>query len=412
MAKILWIGDAGAHTGFARVTHEVGDRLVQTFGHDVHALGVNYRGDHWPTLIKMYVATLNDPRDLYGFRRVTELLATVQPDAVVILNDPQVVIKYLLANPWDPDRILLDQKLVLYAPIDGYNQPPAWQELAMFGKWVAFTKFAAQFIEAPVVYHGVNSNVFRPVSEKQITMSDGRTVRTKREAKAAFGYDPDSFVVLRVDRNSIRKNFPDSIKALSPFMKKHRDVIVHFHCMPIDQAGYNLAAVLDRWPDIKDRFYFAGNIDTFRGWPENDLAALYNAADVFLSTSWGEGFGLTLAEAAACGVPIIAQDCSAITEVVGPGGILLAPEREQTVPSGEDQMLPSIPAFTEALERMYLSKGLRRELGDAGRQHVKTSFSWDVAARKFDECISELVNSKPSGVTDTSESEDAVFEQL
>lgn len=412
MAKVLWIGDAGAHTGFARVTHEIGDRLVQAYGHDVHALGVNYRGDHWPTLIKMYVASLNESRDLYGFRRVVDMLATIQPDVVVILNDPQVLIKYLLANPWDTDHKLLDEKLILYAPIDGYNQPPAWRELASLGKWIAFTKFAANFIPAPVIYHGVNSNVFRPVSESPITMSDGRTIRTKREAKAAFGYDPDSFIVLRVDRNSIRKNFPDSIKALWPFMRKHRDVITHLHCMPIDQAGYNLAAVLDRVHDVKERFYFAGNIDTFKGWPENDLAALYNCADVFLSTSWGEGFGLTLAEAASCGVPIIAQDVSAISEVVGPGGILIPPEREQTVPSGEDQMLPNVEAFTEALERMYLSKGLRRDIGAAGREHVKASFSWDVAARQFDECITELANTKLSGVTDTSESDVATFEQV
>jgi glycosyltransferase involved in cell wall biosynthesis len=165
--------------------------------------------------------------------------------------------------------------------------------------------------------------------------------------------------------------------------------------VPVDIAGYNLSAMLSRRNDLKQRFIFTGNLDTFTGWPAQDLAVLYNAADVFMSTSWGEGFGLTLAEALACGVPVVAQDVSAITEVVGPGGILLEPEREQTVPSGEEQQLPSVEAFVGAIERLYRAPGARRKLGEAGREHVMKSCSWDFAARRFHEFIGELTGSDP-----------------
>jgi glycosyltransferase involved in cell wall biosynthesis len=125
------------------------------------------------------------------------------------------------------------------------------------------------------------------------------------------------------------------------------------------------------------------------------MNVLMSAFDIFVSTSRGEGFGLTLAEAAASGCPIVAQNVSAIPEVVGPGGILLEPKDTFTVPSGEDVWLPDIPAFTDAIERLYHSKGLRRDLGTAGVEHVRKSFSWDAAARAFDKYITELEHFEP-----------------
>jgi glycosyltransferase involved in cell wall biosynthesis len=395
MARVLWLADAGCHTGFATVTHNIGDRLVE-MGHDVHVLAVNHRGDYWPTKMKLYVPTLRNARDIYGMSRITEILELVDPDVVILMNDPQVLLAMLGGNNLDPKHLLKKfHNKILYSPIDGHGQPGMWDELRSAGKWVAYSKHSASYIDGPVVYHGVDTETYHPLSEGPIVMSDNRAVRTKREAKMILGLEPDGFCVLRIDRNSIRKNYPDTVKALWTLMEAHPDVEAVFHCMPNDPTGYNLAAMLSRREDLKSKFIFTGNNDTFLGWPAQDLAVLYNAADVFVSTSWGEGFGLTLAEAAACGVPVIAQNCSTIPEVVGPGGILLEPEREQTVPSGEEQQLPSVGAFVGALERLYRAPGARRKLGEAGREHVLKSFSWDFAARRFHEFIGELTGSDP-----------------
>lgn len=50
-----------------------------------------------------------------------------------------------------------------------------------------------------------------------------------------------------------------------------------------------------------------------------DLAGLYRLADVFLSTSRREGFGLTVVEAMACGTPVVVPDVPALNEIVGYG---------------------------------------------------------------------------------------------
>jgi glycosyltransferase involved in cell wall biosynthesis len=393
LVRVLWLGDGGSHTGFSTVTHAIGERLVADYGHDIHVLAINHRGDYWPTNLKLYVPTLRNSNDIYGFGRVVEMLNDIQPDAVVILNDPAVVLKFLFDNSFDEEKILLQARpLMFYMPIDGINQPPAWRDLGKVGKTILMTKFAHLIFDpgAPVVPHGVDTEMYRPVEEKPIVLSDGKTVRTKRECKKAFGYDPDGFLVLRVDRNSHRKNFPDTVRALWPLMRKNKDIHAHFHCQPNDPAGYNLGSFLSREPALKERFVFPSSHSTFRGWPSSDLAALYNAADLFVSTAWGEGFGLTLAEAASCGTPIVAQNVTSIPEVVGPGAILVEPERLTAVPQGQDQFLPNVEAFTEAIDRIYMSRGLRRDLGIAGREHVKGSFSWDHAAARFHEFLGEV----------------------
>ena len=109
MSRILWLGDAGATTGFARVAHAVGDRLVRNHGHEVHTLAVNYDGDagKWDTAMKLYLATRNDVADVYGTRRFVEMLAEVMPDVVIMLNDPYVILKHLFRNRWDEQLMLV-----------------------------------------------------------------------------------------------------------------------------------------------------------------------------------------------------------------------------------------------------------------------------------------------------------------
>ena len=147
--------------------------------------------------------------------------------------------------------------------------------------------------------------------------------------------------------------------------------------------------LFSRDPETAPRFKLPSDFSDFTGWETDDLVALYNAADLFVSTSMGEGFGLTLGEALACGVPIIAQNVSSIPEVVGPGGILIDGGFEVTAPGGQDMFAANIPAFTEAIEHLYLNAGFRRRYAKAGMAHVRETFSWDEAAAVFDRAVRE-----------------------
>ncbi|PIQ76508.1 hypothetical protein COU78_02260 [Candidatus Peregrinibacteria bacterium CG10_big_fil_rev_8_21_14_0_10_49_24] len=86
---------------------------------------------------------------------------------------------------------------------------------------------------------------------------------------------------------------------------------------------------------------------------EEDLPALYSGATAFVTASLYEGYCFPVLEAAACGCPVIATDCSAISEVALPGSLLLKPDEEAYIaafrnpPSAPDISL-GLPTWEQA----------------------------------------------------------------
>jgi glycosyltransferase involved in cell wall biosynthesis len=97
----------------------------------------------------------------------------------------------------------------------------------------------------------------------------------------------------------------------------------------------------------------------------DDLAALHALADAFCSPSGYEGFGFTVAEAMAAGVPVVASRNSSLPEVVGDAGVLL------------DALTPE--AIAAALRPLLADPPRRRALGAAGKARAAT-FLWERAA--------------------------------
>jgi glycosyltransferase involved in cell wall biosynthesis len=106
-------------------------------------------------------------------------------------------------------------------------------------------------------------------------------------------------------------------------------------------------------PDLMVRF--------FDNLPDDELAQVYEQADIFAMTSVThgnsiEGFGLVYLEAAAHGLPVVAHDIGGVSEAVldGQTGLLVPPDR---------------PAqLAAAFEKLIHDEALRRRLGAAGRQ--------------------------------------------
>lgn len=395
MARILLLGDAGVHTGFGTANNELGKRLVTNHGHEVSALAVNFRGDHVDTPLNLFVADIERTGDVYGKKRIIEMLGKIEPDLVWITNDPFIVRSLLWNNEYDTDRWLLKMRPILaYLPIDGSPYPNTWDDgLAQYTRRVAMSKFGAGAMGVDdIVYHGVDTEVFHPVSrDDPIRASNGQVITSKREAKVAYGYPPDAFIVLRVDTNSLRKDYAATWKAVVPVMQRHSNVWCHFHCTEkgVD-GGVSMMAMWSRDLKTAPRFRLS-DITSLKGIEPRDLAVLYNMADVFVSNSRGEGFGLTIAEASACGIPIIAQNVSAIPEVVGPGGMLIEPLTTITAPGGQEHALSNIEAFTEAIEHLYGNDGFRKRYGRAAALHVRETFNWDREAAAMSAIVTDTI---------------------
>jgi glycosyltransferase involved in cell wall biosynthesis len=115
--------------------------------------------------------------------------------------------------------------------------------------------------------------------------------------------------------------------------------------------------------------------------PFDDMPKRYGEMDILLMPTVREGFGLAVAEAMACGRPVVASDCSSIPELIdnGKGGFLC--------PVGDAK------AFAEKINILAESPNLRREMGEYNRVKVEKMFRLDRMVNGyrvlFEEVLSE-----------------------
>ena len=89
----------------------------------------------------------------------------------------------------------------------------------------------------------------------------------------------------------------------------------------------------------------------FHPFTPEEMAAIYSSLDVLMNASMGEGFGLTVLEAQACGVPAIVTDFTAMSEVCG-AGWKVGYERHWT-DQASWQARPHVEEIVESLEECY-----------------------------------------------------------
>lgn len=162
--------------------------------------------------------------------------------------------------------------------------------------------------------------------------------------------------LLVVGEYSRRKGFPEAFAALDAVADAgyphHLKVVGRIH----DHAREELLRLRasSRHPE---RIELLGHVP--------DLAATYRGATAVLMTTHYEGFGLPAVEAMASGTPVVAFANTAVTEVVGGGGVLVA--------DGD------VAAMVAALRRVLDSPAAREELSAQGLDRA-SAFTWAAAA--------------------------------
>jgi phosphatidylinositol alpha-1,6-mannosyltransferase len=183
------------------------------------------------------------------------------------------------------------------------------------------------------------------------------------EVRERYGLG-DGRWLLSVARLTRHKGIDTALQALALLAADYPDL--HYAVVGV---GEEHEALQDeaRELGIGDRVCFLTEV------PDRDLPALYNSAEVYLGVSRlleqrVEGFGISLVEASACGVPVVAGRSGGIPEAVRDGetGLLVHAERPEAV--------------AEALRRLLDDPALRRRLGQAGRRAVESFYNWDRVA--------------------------------
>ena len=392
MTKVLLLADL-AGTGFGTVTQDLG-RAMLANGHDLRFVSQNELGD-LPEPFASRTFRVNDPNGWQVLQAagITGLMdGTIWPDhwtpeAAIILGDYFAVREVVMANELSRAAFRLVPTLH-YIPVEGVDLPPTWRELWDIVVPVAMSEFGADQIarigvpRPPVVYHGVDVAQFRPVSpEKPLRIGD-KALRSKADCKRFFGGDPRQRWLLRTDRHMPRKRYATMLRGVAPVMASRPDLYMVMHCRSFDQGG-NLPDTIAKYPKaLRDRMLITGFHDQAGGASRDVLTALYNAADVYVSTS-AEGFGLTIAESIACGTPAVGLDYSAVPEVIGPAGLLVP--WAYLYDNEYDHLWASVDErkLGEAVATLVDDELLRKRLGREGPPHVRANFQWDKAALAF-----------------------------
>lgn len=247
--------------------------------------------------------------------------------------------------------------VLAWTPVDHWPTPP---DVAKFFAVsdaipVAMSKFANDELAAigldPVyVPLAVDTRAYRPTPEIDVgsAVVDVRTM---------FNIPADSFAVLMVAMNkdpSDRKGFNEAFRAFGKFYESHPDavLVVHSDHTGAMGSGINLERLARHAGIPQDALVLTSAYARLLGVPARMMAGLFTAADVLLCPSRGEGFGVPMIEAQACGTPVIASDFSAQSELVGDGW-KVGGQLTYDAPQDASYRIADIGDIVEALEECY-----------------------------------------------------------
>lgn len=402
--RLIAIGYNTAGTGLTRVMHSVMRRLADR--HEIHYLGIGYSGE----VVRDRGLTIHptNPKggDVFAAIQAKRMIDEIQPSLIFILHDIWLFDYYLQQLGPYRDRL----KIAAYIPLDGkiVNEADA-APLVRADRVIGYTEFGrAQFVDAfrrlraagkatdvpqvDIIAHGIDPHRFFPFPE--LIRADFASSARAGAKQRIFGDRPDhddSFVVLNASRLDVRKRVDLTVEGFAKFAAgKPPNVRLCLHHAIMDDESERRLVALIRKCGIADRVWL--NPLGSRIVDDVELNTLYNACDVGINTSMGEGWGLVSCEHGAAGAAQIVPDHTACAELWRGRAELIPPVRSFVPPSSVLEMGEVSPAgVARALEALYRDPTRRAALSRAAAAAaLEPAFSWDVITRQFDDLFVEL----------------------
>jgi len=388
--KVGWVSAPLTSTsGYGKVTKEVCFRLAD-LGFEV----VNVGGRLTSVVLgeRFYVWTPKGNRILVlptwgqtGDRATLEhYIRRYGLDVIVSLYDAYVIGFGKPSKPW-----------AAQFPIDS-ELTAVWRNHVLAADYVvAMSKFGEQqllkhFPDFMVRYipHGVDTSVFKPISQDE-----------KTQLRKKWGIPEDVFLMLNVSANwGERKGLPQLMLTFKRFLENHKDAMLYLFTNLKENCpqGYDLLAFADEL-GIADRVVgpkFNPILDSIE---DEALAELLSIADVYVSCAFGEGFGLPLLEAMACGIPCIAPANSSQIELVGGHGWLVENVSDDMwvdvpvwIPLLAKYQVPNLNSLLDCMKAAYEDPIARKVFGRKSRKFAM-KYDWKLIMPKWESLLKEMV---------------------
>jgi glycosyltransferase involved in cell wall biosynthesis len=459
--KLLYHGDSPkVNTGFGVVAREVLSRLNATGKYDIYCVGINDQGD--PSQFEECNNMVHYPlpglrEDPYGIQKLPMVMKNIQPDVVFTLNDIWVL-------DGDPDmgtqgwfmnamqRFAPNVPWVFYFPVDSRPWTESWAALAFSAdKTIVYSKYAAEVLQEinpklkpEYIPHGVTLERFNVLDFEE-----------RKQIRKSISVEEDNFLLGFVSRNQPRKN-PAAVLEIFKMANEgyrkcttceslrnlddpkceycgednktsveHAAVLegkgkIYLHFNLRDNMGLDIYKIMND-NSIDDGVIFNPNHSIPFGLPAEQFNSLFNALDCHLLTTLCEGFGLTVLEGMACGVPTMATRTTAVTELIDEGrGIPIIPRghiiMKDAANTRKHLIDPERTIF--ALKDLYEDWKKRdkderwgpetKVMVDKALEFCK-GFTWDQAAQMFDEKINEAIDNRVSIIDQFTDDENKKF---
>jgi glycosyltransferase involved in cell wall biosynthesis len=332
--RILALFDFNSFTGFSTVSKNLVYYWDKEFGDSMFLdiVAINYFGDNYSPKpnIRVISGKRNDvAKDDFGRYVFMKSILDIDYDIVFVLQDLGVVVSMIPELKKIKEEKKLQNrkqfKSMLYFPVDFDLTPNLVVGIEFFDVLATFTSWGKNVVlqrnprvknKIRVIPHGNNPKDFYNIEDQE-----------KKAFRAEyFGENANKFIVGCVNRNQSRKDIPTTIFSFMEYKKEfNQNSFLYLHMNPLDPMGWNLKVLLAQtWMKEGIDYMFPSQSDYNQGSSIEKLNKIYNSFDLFLSTTTGEGWGLTVSEAMAACVPIVAPNHTSLKEITNDGSRIFA----------------------------------------------------------------------------------------
>jgi len=393
--RVLFVShDPNLGTGLGRVSAQLLAAAAGA-GHVVDAVGIGGRSlaavARRPSPGVRVTPVGTDPGEAAA--ATAALIAAARPELLVTFGDPWLA-------EWAPP--VLDEvspnrrpRWLAYFPIDAAPFPPEWRAWAAAANATAVTSDFSRravrdgtggAVDPAVLYHGVDLRAFAPPPGGD-----------KRPARARVGLPVDAFVVGTVAANQPRKNLPALVDAFARFAADKPDAWLYLHCPAV--GTWDLAELVAS-AGVEPRTRVTLMSDPAVGLPDGALADVYRSFDAFALSTTGEGFGLPLIEAQACGVPAVATDCSACPELLADRSLAARVRAVEPAGRGVGRALVDEADLAAKLDHLYRNPHDAPARADVARRFAER-FGWPRINDQFLAILRAALDDAPADATAT-----------
>ncbi len=215
-----------------------------------------------------------------------------------------------------------------------------------------------------VEYYGIDpakvERIYNAVAEdiQQLDHNDPHLIAVKEKYHLPFNF------IFYLGTIEPRKNIPAIVDAFDRLKSLHNPELEKFKLVVAGGKGWGVDNIFRKMRNAKstEDIIFTSCVTN------QDKAAVYTLASLFVYPSFFEGFGIPVLEAMRCGVPVVTSNVSSLPEVVGDGAVMVDPDNPDEI--------------YLAMKELLLNKDFYQQMKNKGlRQSIR--FNWMTSAREL-----------------------------